>query len=408
VNQAAYGAAEQLAGYLTDSDGDCGLLPGTEQSLTRGAAGVALLHIERALAGLGSWRTVHEWVVRATRQPLVAGPRAGIHHGVPALAFVLHEARSDGIDRYDPAHLRVLDAAVDDLVHSRADESDDRMSVGAATSFDEYDIFTGLTGIGAHLLHHRPGGDALLRVLTYLVRLTRPQDHAGSARPGWWVAHSPQGTGVIDAHGGHANVGMAHGISGPLALLARAMRAGVVVDGHAEAIDTICVWLDRWRHETLTGPVWPEFVGPGHHEPAREAMLPNRRPSWCYGTPGVARAQQLAGVAIGDLGRKRLAERALTGCIADEFQLDQVPDSGLCHGWAGLYLTTRYAAGDEPGGLLAGYVARLADLLVHRASTQKVAGGGLLEGTAGVYLTLHELHDGRSPTSGWDTWLLIT
>jgi hypothetical protein len=47
---------------------------------------------------------------------------------------------------------------------------------------------------------------------------------------------------------------MAHGISGPLALLAPAMRQGITVDGHAAAIHRICHWLDAWRHEAPAGP----------------------------------------------------------------------------------------------------------------------------------------------------------
>jgi len=45
----------------------------------------------------------------------------------------------------------------------------------------------------------------------------------------------------------HGNLGIAHGITGPLALLAVAMKRGVAVAGRAGAIGRICPWTDRWR-----------------------------------------------------------------------------------------------------------------------------------------------------------------
>lgn len=40
-------------------------------------------------------------------------------------------------------------------------------------------------------------------------------------------------------------------------------------------------------------------------------VLRPARPSWCYGTPGLARARQLAGLALRDLARQEAAEHAL-------------------------------------------------------------------------------------------------
>ncbi|MGH3802688.1 MAG: hypothetical protein ACRDTD_21700, partial [Pseudonocardiaceae bacterium] len=84
--------------------------------------------------------------------------------------------------------------------------------------------FYGLTGIGQLLLQRAPGSDALGRILGYLVRLTEPLRIDGALVPGWWVSHDPDP--LLPTPGGHANFGIAHGITGPLALLAHAMRRG--------------------------------------------------------------------------------------------------------------------------------------------------------------------------------------
>src|SRR5206468_664968 len=140
--------------------------------------------------------------------------------------------------------------------------------------------------------------------------------------------------------GGHGNLGMAHGIAGPLALLSTTMRRGITVTGQVDAIGRTCAWLDQSR--TGTGPRawWPETISaPVRHAGTVRQGGPGR-PSWCYGTPGLARAQQLAALALADPRRQRLAEQALAGCVADERQLAQLGDASLCHGWAGLLQAT--------------------------------------------------------------------
>lgn len=84
---------------------------------------------------------------------------------------------------------------------------------------------------------------------------------------------------------------------------------------------------------------WPERVTRDEHRARRARQKEPLRPSWCYGTPGQARAQQLAGQAIGDTERQRIAEQALLGCVTDERQLTRLTDVSLCHGWAGLAQT---------------------------------------------------------------------
>lgn len=89
-------------------------------------------------------------------------------------------------------------------------------------------------------------------MLTYLVALTEPVP-----------SEPPSGQPAHRFRGGHADLGMAHGISGPLALLALAMRQGITVDGHASAMHRICHWLDAWPQEAPAGPWWPERVSLG-------------------------------------------------------------------------------------------------------------------------------------------------
>lgn len=108
----------------------------------------------------------------------------------------------------------------------------------------------------------------------------------------------PPGTPYANDEGtGHANLGLAHGIPGPLALSAVAWREGVRVPGQAETIEAIARFLVTWSEVDAYGRYWPASLNRGQYR-RRPARLPRTRAAWCYGTPGVARALQLAGCAL--------------------------------------------------------------------------------------------------------------
>ncbi|MGH4016747.1 MAG: lanthionine synthetase C family protein [Pseudonocardiaceae bacterium] len=376
------------------------------QSLAKGAAGIALLHIERAHAGAGSWKTAHTWVQAATCTEISAADNTGLCFGAPAISFALHAAAADGTARYGAALVGV-DAHVTALTHRRVDLAQARIDRGQPPAFAEYDLLHGLTGIGAHLLIHAPGSDALGRILDYLVRLTTPLRADGLTLPGWWVLHDPNVKHSPGFPGGHANLGIAHGITGPLALLAQALRRGSTVDGHADAIADICAWLDTWRQGADSGPWWPQWVTRADLHTGRPSQPGPARPSWCYGIPGLARAQQLVGIATGDIRRQQMAERALAGCLSDPAQLGRISDTSLCHGWAGLYQTVYRAARDGLTPVISASLPHVTDLLTRHARAGLGEGTGLLEGDAGLALALHTAAHTAPPISGWDTCLMI-
>jgi hypothetical protein len=379
--------------------------PGWGEALYSGAAGIALAHIEYAHAGVEGWDTAHRWVAAMVRSPVTAHPDAcGLHRGAPAVAFTLHAA---GRPEYTPT-LDILDGHIAALTRHRLQRAHERIDVGQLPALREYDLIRGLTGIGAYLLHRHGGGRLLHDVLSYLARLTEPlKIDDGEMVPGWWTGHAPDDRPSSHWPGGHGNLGLAHGIAGPLALLSLAMRRGITVAGQADAIARICGWLDQWRTGTGTRAWWPETVTASQHRAGMLRQTGPGRPSWCYGTPGLARAQQLAGLALADPRRQRLAEQALAGCLADQRQLAQLGDASLCHGWAGLLQTAwRVAAdADDPEPFA---VPRLLQRLEQQVGSDDApTDGGLLEGVAGARLARHTVAMDVPPASGWDACLLL-
>lgn len=181
------------------------------QSLSGGAAGTALLQVELALTGSGTWDDARQAISRAAAEPIDASPSGCLIHGAPALAFVLHAAQADGRARYQDAAEK-LAGPVTGLARLRLAQARARTRSGRLGTFREYDLFYGLTGIGMVLLRTAPASDTLAAVLTYLTRMaTQPTTLAGIQVPGWWANRDPDP--LHPTPGGHANLGMAHGVA---------------------------------------------------------------------------------------------------------------------------------------------------------------------------------------------------
>ncbi|AXI77471.1 lanthionine synthetase C family protein [Peterkaempfera bronchialis] len=378
--------------------------PWQAHSLAEGAAGIALLHLQRAYTGHGTWQQAHAWITTAASGDISAADNTGLFLGVPALAFLLHAATGSPA-RYEES-LATLDLHVAALARRRSAAALARITRGQLPAFAEYDIFYGLTGIGAYLLRRDPVGTALEQVLDYLVALTRPLRADGHQLPGWWVAHDPHGRMSSRYAGGHGNLGAAHGITGVLLLLSQAARRRVTVAGQLDAIAALCAWLTAWRQEGTSGPWWPEHLSPADLRTGTTHQSGPGRPSWCYGTPGIARAGQLAAIALHDHQLQREFEDALTACVHDPAQLDQITDTGLCHGWAGLYQTVWRASRDALTPALRARLPGLAKALARHARPG-TAGPGFLDGDAGTALALTTAANDAAPTCGWDACLLI-
>jgi lantibiotic biosynthesis protein len=194
-------------------------------------------------------------------------------------------------------------------------------------------------------------------------------------------------------------------ICGPLALLSLTARTGLQVPGQLQAITRICAWLDDWQQDHRGAPWWPETVTLADIQRERPTQPGPLRPSWCYGTPGIARAQQLAAIAADDTDRRHTAEAAMTGCLSDPAQLARITDQSICHGTAGLFMTVTAFAADalDPCALP---VASIAGMLLDRPAAPGTP-PGFLTGSAGYTLALHVLARGLPAATAWDTSLLL-
>ncbi|TYB47817.1 lanthionine synthetase C family protein [Actinomadura chibensis] len=354
----------------------------TEQNLAEGAVGIALLHLET-----GAWEAAYTALQEAVSSGVSTAAGASLFYGAPALAFVLASSNRADLTRAKA----IVATGTATVTRRRLEAAHRRIDRRRRPAYAEFDLIRGLTGLGVAL--RRIGALDLLReVLTYLVRLTEPLD----GLPGWWCPTGPNRSKPGPA-GGHSNHGMAHGITGPLALMALTMNDGIHVNGQPAALARICQWLDRWERHTDSGQAWwPQIITLDELRRGDTDQQSPLRPSWCYGTPGIARAQQLTARALGDTARQRKAETAFAACVSDPGQLARLTCRGLCHGTAGLLAAGRRIAADA---LTPIPVAPLLDL--HRQAAAPDEPPGFLDGTAGAQLTATGI------TTSWDACLLL-
>lgn len=378
------------------------------QSLAGGAAGIALLHIERARTGHGPWATAHAWLTEAVSGDITAAANAGLYVGAPALAYVVRLA-STSTGHYRNA-LATLDNATINITYTAIAGTHARMTRAERPQLREFDLIRGLAGLATYHLHAHPDHQVTHDALTCLTRLTKPLPDAEDNRPPWWTDVSPNGEPSPEFPDGHGNLGMSHGISSVLAVLSMAILDGITVPGIDDAARRICTWTDQWRQGDSSAPWWPGIISAGQHEAGRVDPGLRPRPSWCYGAAGTVRAQQLAGRALADPDRQRTAEAALLTVLRDPTELGRLTEPGLCHGTAGLLQSAWRIATDSTDGSVGDQIRHELPHLAARLTNQVRAHGDpeLLDGTAGAAVALHTIGTGRAPDPGWDAFLALT
>lgn len=386
-------------------------------TLARGFAGLALaigliadvLDDTRATR----WRTcAHRYLEAAVRGlDGLAGRPPGLFTGtagVAAAACVL----SNG--RHYRGLLQSLSRQVHDGVHQLASAVREGVRTLPVSAFDH---ISGLTGLAALLASPdaKPVADydTLCEALTALIEIVlAPGDPRGWFTPpqlvqGEWMKNTfPRG---------NYNCGLAHGVTGILAVLSLSWRDGARLPGQDDAIRVASNWLLAQRLRDPWGVNWPLAVDVEQPDPAVQPAPSHA--AWCYGAPGVARALWLAGVAMSEETYRLAAVEAIHAVLARPVSARRIASPCCCHGTAGLLQVLLAFAADgvvnitdnAPAAVLAEVVnAYGADYPVGFRTWEQdgwVDQPALLDGAAGVPVVLLEATGRRLPL--WRRLLLL-
>jgi hypothetical protein len=270
----------------------------------------------------------------------------------------------------------------------------------------DYDLISGLAGFGVYALERGPAGAAIARAVLEGLE-------AEQAR-GWLTAPAllpPHQRAV--APDGYVNLGLAHGLPGVIATVARMIEQDIE-PARGRAV------LDSALRRLLDGsPARPRGRFTGWQPTAHP---PSPRLAWCYGDLGVAAALLRAGLAIDHAEAYEEGLALALDCATRSLADAAIFDAGICHGAAGIaHLFNRMAQATGAAALheaavrwidqtlamrndlpLAGFPANapLAD-----GKPRYEASGALLTGAAGVALVLHAASSAVEPS--WDRILLV-
>jgi hypothetical protein len=423
---AALAAARDVAARVTDRRRiEAAIVAAREQTnfptsvhwepggVAQGDAGLALVcaYLDRCFADEGWDVTGHDFLASAAAQAERRPVGPSLYGGIAGLGFVASLLARDGV-RYTRLS-STLDAALAPQAFALA-AGLERREHGVAVG--QFDAISGLSGIGAYMLTRRglPHIDAALHaLLEALVDLTRA---SAEGSPRWFTPveltfDEATATMLPD---GHLNCGLAHGIPGPLALMALAHADGVEVRGLRDAIASIAGWLCDNRADDAWGINWPTMVSLGDPPVPVESS----RAAWCYGSPGVARALWLAGTTLEDDQLTTLATEAMQAVYRRPVRERQIDSPTFCHGVAGLLQITLRFAHDTGAAVFVEAAADLTDQLLAAHDPNGLLGyrsiepggnavdqAGLLDGAPGVALVLLAAATDAEPT--WDRLFLL-
>ncbi|MFF2618766.1 lanthionine synthetase C family protein [Kitasatospora sp. NPDC058046] len=397
---------ETVASVLDPDQVASRLTPGATATLADGLPGTALLLAVLADGDAALIDAADRHWNAAAR--LVTGSRPdGIYAGPGALAAsLIHGSAHLPADRRQNEALGRATAWLSARAQGLAEHQASRLLAGRpGTLWGVYDTIKGLAGIGrtllaAHQLGLPEAGPGLTAALTTLTNLINTADDAG--RSGWWVRaedHALTVPGTLPASG-TAGTGAAHGIAGPLGVLALAHLAGKFVPEQDKAIATAAHWLVS---RAAPGPSWPPYISGDNlaqtPDSVRLTAVPGRRDAWCYGAPGIAAALHHTGRALADPTLTALAREAFDTLAHRPPATWDTTGPGLCHGSAGI-LQAATRLNHRP---LADAAAR------HTADTfhEACPATGFLTGRAGAALALATHHRPTSQQAPWDALLML-
>jgi lantibiotic modifying enzyme len=377
--------------------------PASDVGLSEGAAGIALFFAYLQASGLASTSDLAlECLAPAVEALAVRPMTASLYAGFTGIAWAVQNVHTLLGDSSD--HIGTdIDLAVETYVKRSPWNHD-------------YDLIYGLVGLGVYCLDRLPSPVAsrcLELIVERLSELAEPSDRGlrWHTRPD--LLHPQQRDHYPK---GYYNLGLAHGVPGIIALLARIHAAGISRERTGGLLEGAVQWMLQQRlphgSKSSFAPV---------HVPGCEPE--SCRLAWCYGDAGVAAALFLAARYVGEKSWEQEALELGRLAAARDDQSCGVVDACFCHGASGLahifnrlYQATLdevFAAASRhwieqtlqfcnPGNAAAGYLIKWTD---REGNIEFRARYGLLEGIAGIGLSLLAATSAVEPC--WDRVFLV-
>jgi hypothetical protein len=299
-----------------------------------------------------------------------------------------------------------------------------RDSISGRSGVHLYDVVSGDAGVLRYLLSTQSRTPEVSAAITGMaMRLTwLLTARRTTGEPEWFVP--PEALDPVvrnELPYGYYNLGMAHGVTGPLAALCAAWERGYRVDGQLAAIHSAASFLSRYHRSDQWGPLWPNRVSADAPiDPGKWRGIDLDTHGWCYGELGIARTLWASAQVTGDEEYLRLALLTYLGFLRRPIPKSLSMSPTICHGLAGvLVVVLRFISEQGLSELSVFYVQDLLERILRLADTSapfvfrdvRISDGpvddpGFLTGAAGVAMALSSVLDDTA--AAWDWCLLIS
>lgn len=340
-------------------------------------------------------------------------PGMGTVGGSSGVAFVARRLRDANLSPLLPD----LDGAIAQDALGTAAGIRGRHGIPVST----FDQISGLSGV---LLCAMPNEyQAAARVTPFLLKALVALASEGGEPPAWYTPpeHLYDDEQRHYYPFGNLNLGLAHGIPGPLAALAVAVRLGLGGEEARAAAARLADWLASHVTTGDGGPGW-ESVVTLSSGPDRLVEQPPRgvgRDAWCYGTPGAARALFLAGDALDRPEWRDLAIESMAAVYRRPAEERGIDSPTFCHGVAGLLQITLRFHHDTRLPLFSDAATALTRQILDAVELDRPMGianlepgdnkvdqPGVLDGASGISLVLLSAASEVEPT--WDRMFALS
>ena len=292
---------------------------GRSFSLGSGSAGVAvfLAYLEKSGLFPGARQAAYEQMNRAIEAVASEFSFPGLYGGFTGVGWAVEHVTNLIAESSEDLNID-LDSAVEQYV---------RVSPWK----DDYDLISGLVGIGIYCLE-RSGSPVARRALELIVeRLYETAERSPDEETvTWFTPPSLMIPLQLEKypHGFH-NLGLAHGVPGVIALLGRTYSAGVAKDKTSWLLERAVAWMMKQRLPAGADSTFADVIS--QDSPSSDCRL-----AWCYGDAGIAAALLLAARCTGNRSLEAEALAILQRSARRAPDKCGVRDACVCHGSAGL------------------------------------------------------------------------
>lgn len=206
-----------------------------------------------------------------------------------------------------------------------------------------HDMINGISGTLYYLLDCDCTQDEkkiITNCIEYLLELTKNIDYNGKTVIKFHVLQPDQNPNYDqeDYKDGSINLGLAHGMLGPLIALAKAHSRGFSVDGLRDGIEKIYLLYETFKSVNEDEiPLWPGKLTV--EEYVKGVCLPehlHEQSSWCYGNIGIIRGLQKVSGYMKWREREVSYIEAMKAVLAQDLKQYKLFSPSLCHGYASL------------------------------------------------------------------------